>query len=184
MRLTVNQINEFADSQKHLADLVLRVYKMIDRNIFESMQCGRKTRYNAIGRTIWAKNTNYAVEIDIDENSGHVVCFAYNADAVRKYCQELDDDRFDKDGKLIWPDEPKVEFTFPMPETRGYSDTPERSEVNIFSEFDVEFAINEFIDEKFGIQHLYKWELRQFFSPGELGLEEEEFDLLADSFCY
>lgn len=177
MILTVRQINEFADNHFNGENTWIEVCKMIDSH-------SRRGRYCGLNADIYTENTNHAVTIEIDYNTGHLICNAYNADAVRKYCKQLDEDIFDERGNVIWPDEPEIEFTFPMPETRGYTDTPERDEVNIFSDLDVEFAINEFIDNKFGIKHLYKWQLRQLFSPGELGLEEEEFDLLADSFCY
>lgn len=73
-------------------------------------------------------------------------------------------------------------YAFEMPETRGFSDTPEIKDTEI-KELDFNCAIREFIREHDGKQKVHPWMIRQFTSARDYGLPENEFTALINYVC-
>lgn len=64
-------------------------------------------------------------------------------------------------------------FSFEFPVTRGFSDVPDRRDVDISSDLDIVCAIDEYIAEREGKQKVYPWMLKQVMSADDLGVTEE-----------
>lgn len=178
-RLTVKEINEYADSIKDKTDIECKVCEWID-----TFRCMYPS--HAFTKPYYSSDFPYAVELSISEENGHVIAYAYDYEEYNKWQSEFGDAMEKMDNILIeeWCnitlETLKEKFSFEFPVTRGFSDTPERIDTAVSSDLDIECAIDEYIAEREGKQNVYPWMIKQMMSSEELGVTEEEYDTLLE----
>lgn len=175
-KLTVKEVNEYADSIEDKSDIDCSVAEWID-----TFKCMKNCHVFDIAT--YSQDFPYTVEISISEENGHIVSHAYDYD---KYNKWLNDSAAviarwheDPDSNEAMPSI-EEDFSFELPTTRGFSDSPDRCEVDLTSSLDIVCAIDEYIAEREGKQKVFTWQIKQLCCAGDFGLEEEEFDTLLE----
>lgn len=175
-KLTVKEINEYADSIEDKTDIDCKVCEWLD-----TFKCMYDS--HAFHDPYYSSDFPYAVELSISEENGHVIAHAYDYEAYNKWHAEC------ACVLLMWhsnPDstEPMPDiaesFSFELPATRGFSDSPDRCDVAVTSYLDIVCAIDEYIAEREGKQKVYPWMIKQTMSAEEFGVTEEEYDTLLE----
>ena len=175
-KLTVKEINEYADSIEDKTDIDCKVCDWIDT--FKCMYSSR-----AFDKPYYSTDFPYAVELTISEDNGHVTAHAYDYEEYCKWQKEcasvFNAWEQNPDSDIPMPDIAE-RFSFEFPVTRGFSDVPDRCDVDISSDLDIVCAIDEYIAEREGKQKVYPWMLKQVMSADDLGVTEEEYDSLLE----
>lgn len=169
--LSVKEINDYADSIEDKTDIDVKVSEFIDSfgfmlmcNIFED--CLFVSDY-----------PEYIVNIGISDKTGHVVAFIYDRDEYYRYSEDF---RKWLESYLPLADCPDVKdkFSFDVPESRGFSDSPNRAQTEVNSQLDMEIAVAEYLHEKDGTQKIYPWMIKELMPASDFGISEEEYDTL------
>lgn len=175
-KLTVKEINEYADSIEDKTDIDCKVRDWIDT--FKCMYSS-----SAFDKPYYTTDFPYVVELTISEENGHVTAHAYDYEEYCKWQKEcasvFNAWEQNPDSDIPMPDIAE-RFSFEFPVTRGFSDVPDRCDVDISSDLDIVCAIDEYIDEREGKQKVYPWMLKQVVSAADLGITEEEYDYLLE----
>ena len=175
-KLTVKEINEYADSIEDKTDIDCKVCDWIDT--FKCMYSS-----HAFDKPYYSSDFPYAVELTINEDNGHVTAHAYDYEEYCKWQKECasvyNTWKQDPDSYIPMPDIAEA-FSFEFPVTRGFSDMPARCYVALSSDLYIVCAIDEYIAEREGNQKVYPWMLKQVMSADEFGVTEEEYDILLE----
>lgn len=179
-KLTVKEINEYADSIEDKAEIECKVAEWLDT--FKCMM-----NCHAFDSTKYSEDFPYAVELAISEKNGHVIANAYDYDKYKKWQEDCAKVWLkweqDKDSDEQMPDITE-DFAFELPVTRGFSDCPDRCDVAITSDNDITMAIDEYIAEKENKRKVYPWMIKQMMPAEGLGMDEDELDtILEDMFA-
>lgn len=177
-RLTVKEINDYADSLKDKNDIYISVETFITEKLMKF-----KAFSSPFDETYYPDGYDYVCKIEISEENGHIICRCFDYEKYNKAIEEYKKWYFGENRSISnMPDNAQEEFHFELPLTRGFSDCPKRSEVSVFSNLDVQVAVEEGINAHFGKSVLYPYQVKAMFG-NELELEEQELDALIESVC-